>query len=255
MAMGLRPLDLAHWLEIDEQRDIELAQKEDLLERVPDLVVATQAQGLAASEELLVHAAEWFRNYAPSITLASRPDDHPVVQVARWSQEDFCVLEYSDAWRLTAACVCFPSRWDLRSKIGQTLDAIHEPVPGYDITLASTTSKFFDRLKPERAFWRLNWTLLDSGTLHQPFAERRPPEGDLGKWFFRVERQTLRALPETAAVIFTIRNYVTSLQELATSAEFMEHLLLGIETAPVAMQQYKGWVGVADVLRAAIAAG
>jgi hypothetical protein len=42
---------------------------------------------------------------------------------------------------------------------------------------------------------------------------------------------------------------------LATSAEFMEHLLLGIETAPVAMQQYKGWVGVADVLRAAIAAG
>lgn len=253
--MGLRPLDLAQWLEIDDQRDRQLAQKDDVLSRVPEVVVATRPEGLRASEELVRLVDEWFRTHAPALARVVRPDDHPVVQAARWAQEDFCVLEYSDAWRLTAACVCFPSRWDLRSKIGQTLDGIHQPVPGYDVALAATTTSVFDRLTPERSFWRLNWTLLDNENLHQPSSQRRTPEGDLAKWFFRVERQTIRALPETHAVIFTIRNYVTSLAELATSSEFMEHLLHGVETAPDQMKDYKGWFGVAEVLRGVLGSG
>ncbi len=34
LAMGLRPLDLAQWLEVDEHRDEELALKDQLLARL-----------------------------------------------------------------------------------------------------------------------------------------------------------------------------------------------------------------------------
>jgi len=38
MAMGLRPLDIDHWLEVDEGRESELEQKRRLLERAYDVV-------------------------------------------------------------------------------------------------------------------------------------------------------------------------------------------------------------------------
>jgi len=65
-----------------------------------------------------------------------------------------------------------------------------------------------------------------------------------------VERQTLRQLPMTKAIVFTIRNYVASAKTLrAQIPEFGANLLSALDTAPEAMQGYKGWVGVADKLR------
>ena len=77
----------------------------------------------------------------------------------------------------------------------------------------------------------------------------------LADWFFRVERQTLRRLPESDAVVFTIRNYVASAKELCDAhEEFGATLLLNLDTAPEAIREYKGWIGVADRLRSALGA-
>lgn len=79
---------------------------------------------------------------------------------------------------------------------------------------------------------------------------RRSPSGDLDDWHFRVERQTLRQLPKTKAIVFTIRNYVASAKVLREhNPEFGKHLLAALDSAPTKMQDYKGWVGVADKLR------
>jgi hypothetical protein len=253
MAMGLRPLELEHWLEVDERRDRELEQKRQLLDTAYDVVVATTPEGDEGSRELLAEVASSLEVHHPQIAFDERSDEHPIVAAARLVQEDLCVLVRSDAWRLQAACVCFPSRWSLASKLGTTLDEIHRPVPTYDVELSRPTNAFFDRLKPERSFWRLNWTLIDSPALHQPTVARRSPHGDLADWFFRVERQTLRRLRRSDAVVFTIRNYVVSAQELCdTHEEFGSTLLLNLDTAPDAMQSYKGWIGVADRLRDAL---
>ena len=127
------------------------------------------------------------------------------------------------------------------------------PYPGYDVELSRPTNAFFERLKPDRAFWRLNWTLLDSPTLFQPASARHAPDGGLEEWHFRVERQTLRSLPRTKAVVFTIRTYVTSASALCQRDEaFVETLVHAIETAPASVQEYKGWTGVAERLREAL---
>lgn len=253
LAMGMRPLNLATWLEIDEHRDEELALKHELLASRYDVVVATEPEGDAASRELLDEVKAFLVAYHPLVATMTDSSEHPIVQASRLVQEDFCVLIREDAWRLRAACVCFPSRWDLATKIGTTLDDIHAPVPGYDSQLSTPTNSFFDRLRPERSYWRLNWTLLDHPDLHQPKRARVSPSGELDDWYFRVERQTLRQLRRTNAIVFTIRTYVTSAASLRMNdAQFVPALLNGLETAPAEAQVYKGWTGVAERLRAAL---
>jgi hypothetical protein len=251
--MGMRPLNLATWLQLDERRDEELALKAELLERNYDAVVAAEPAGDAASRELLEEVKSFLTAYHPLVSTVTNAREHPIVQAGRLAQEDFCVLMRDDAWRLRAACVCFPSRWDLTQKIGTTLDEIHSPVPGYDGELSTPTNSFFDRLRPERSYWRLNWTLLDHSDLFQPQRARVAPSGELEDWFFRVERQTLRQLPHTNAIVFTIRTYVASAASLrANDQQFVPALLHGLDTAPGDMQDYKGWTGVAERLRGSL---
>jgi hypothetical protein len=250
MAMGLRPLDLANWLEVDHNRSAELELKRQLLSEKFETVVATNPEGDEASAELLTCIEESLKEFHSEISFTIDRSEHPIVSASRLVQEDLCVLVKSDDWRLQAASVCFPSRWDLSTKIGTTLDAIHSPVPDYDAELGSPTNAFFDRLKPDRSFWRLNWTLLDNPALHQPLSVRRSPSGELDDWYFRVERQTLRQLPKTNAIVFTIRNYVAPAKMLRElDPEFGPNLLAALDSAPESMQGYKGWLGVADKLR------
>ncbi|HUY42197.1 MAG TPA: DUF3445 domain-containing protein [Acidimicrobiales bacterium] len=249
--MGLRPLEESRWLEFDEHAESELAQKRALLSENRSEVVATLPNSQVASAELLEMVVEHLATYFPERDRRATRE-HPVVAASRLAQEDFCVLERSDTWRLSAACVCFPSRWSLASKLGATLDAIHAPVPLYDEQLAAPTNAFFDRLSAERSYWRLNWTLLDSPVLHQPGSSRRPPGGDLADWFFRVERQTLRRLFRSDSIVFTIRTYVESADALARrDEEFLPALLRALRTAPPEVQDYKGWRGVAERLAGA----
>ncbi len=255
LAMGLRPLDLAQWLEVDDRRDAELAEKAALLATRRDAVVATRPAGDAGSAELLAAVVDWLGAQHPGLARGVDAGEHPVVAASRLVQEDLCVLVRADAWRLEAACVCFPSRWRLADKIGTTLDEIHSPVPGYDAELARPTASVFDRLKPDRSFWRLNWTLLDAPDLHQPDSARAAAASDPTRWWFRVERQTIRALPASAAVVFTIRTYVTQLTDLLARHEGLgADLVSALEGAPEATQSYKGWVGVAERLREALRA-
>ncbi len=253
MAMGLRPLDPSRWLEVDAHRDGELELKRQLLESAFDVVVATNPEGDEASAELLVEVRAFLATHHPTLAPVTTSREHPIVEASRLVQEDLCVLVRSDAWRLRAASVCFPSRWSLATKIGTTLDDIHRPIPFYDDQLAGPTSAVFDRLRPERSFWRLNWTLIDSPALHQPTMVRGAPHGDLERWYFRVERQTLRRLEVTGAIVFTIRNYVASAQEMCDQYEDFGSLLLhSLDTTPEEMQDYKGWRGVAEQLRSAL---
>ena len=242
--MGLRPLDLSQWFERDGEWDQHLHAKSDALARFPDQVVATLPECFDAAVEL--HDA-----VVKATDETSESNEHPLVAASRLVPDDLCIMEKrQNEWRLTGAVVCSPSRWSLASKIGKSLLEIHRPVPGYDSELARPTEQFFHRITIEKPVWRLNWTLLDNPDLFQPESVRRPVVGDPSSWWFRVERQTLVRLEKTAAVVFTIRTYVTSLPDLVSSHPDMRHaLLLALDTAPPATLAYKGWTGVADALR------
>ncbi len=248
LAMGLRPLKEGDWLEVDERRDDELALKAELLDRHYARVVGLRPAAEAASNELLEMIGDFLAAHYPERATSVNRSEPALVAAARLVQEDLCVMVREDEWRLLAAVVCFPSRWQLAEKIGASLDEIHDPVPGYEDALGSSTRAVFDRLTPARAFWRLNWTLLDSPELFQPVGARHAGATPISEWHFRVERQTIRRLPRSGAVVFTIRTYVTPLSQILARPGAGADLLHAIETAPPATRAYKGWNGVAERL-------
>ena len=184
---------------------------------------------------------------------------HPVDAAGRLVQEDLCVMEHGDGgWTLTAASVCFPSRWTLATKIGRDLAAIHAPVPRYAEALSRPSEAMFNRLRIERPVWRLNWTLIDGPELHQPDPAGRRPSRPLTdpahELWFRVERQTLRRLTDRPAITFTIRTYVTSLADLLVDhPETAGALETTLRTVPEDTIAYKGWEGIVGPLLAWLA--
>jgi hypothetical protein len=142
--------------------------------------------------------------------------------------EDLCLLTRSsgdETYRLTGAAAAFPTDWRLADKMGLPLLAVHAPIHGYAEQLSAGVDRFIDGLKPGEIWGRTNWFVVASDAL------RYLPQGDpharfahvtaenAGETLFvRSERQTLRRLPETGAVLFTIGVYRTPLGALDGAA-------------------------------------
>jgi hypothetical protein len=120
-----------------------------------------------------------------------------------------------------------------------------------DEQLAEPTNAVFDRMKSDRFFWRLNWTLVHNPALHLTAgATNSSDTSNLSEWYFLVERQTIRRLPVTGANVFTIRTYVASAGSMCDGPDDVAALLLNVlDAAPLEMQDYKVWRGLADRLR------
>jgi hypothetical protein len=248
MTLGLRPLDERSWLEVDHHYSDELAQKRQLLASQPDELVVHRPEGQAAAEETYALVHDWMSRQHPEILLPLRGDEHPIDAAGRLVQEDLCVLTDADGpWRLTAASVCFPSRWRLADKLGATVAQIHAPVPGYG-SISDVVDGVLDRLAPGSPLWRLNWTIVDSPALFLPPDGDASMAADIDRLVFRVERQTLRRLPTTAAVLFTIRTYRTRLREIVADPVAAQQLADTLSSCPLDRAEYKGWLPVLDEL-------
>ncbi len=150
------------------------------------------------------------------------------------------------AYRLTAASLCFPTRWALAEKLGRPMAAIHAPVPFYAEKLARPVDRFFARMKPERPVWRLNWSLTDDPELFQPSGHSRPdlatditPDNAGARLFLRVERQTLRRLPRSGAICFGIRVYQNPLRDLQAEPATAARLAAAVRELPESVAFYK----------------
>ncbi len=256
LTLGLRRLDLTDWLEVDQHRDAELAEKARLLAERHSDVVAYVAAGHPGAQECLALVQQWLADHRPDLPRQADAGLHPVDAAGRLVQEDLCVLVREPCgWVLAAASVCFPSRWHLTEKIGRTLEAIHDPVPHYE-QIADAVGAATDRLTPDRPMWRLNWTLLADPALFQlPDARGPQPYPGLHRLVLRVERQTLRRLPSSGAVLFTIRTHRATLDQALQAPGAAEALAATLATVDDAHAQYKGWAGWLAPLLADLQAG
>ena len=55
-------------------------------------------------------------------------------------QDDLCLIESKGEQRLIAACICSPSYWDVRTKIGKPLNEIHSPVTSLEEKIGNRIS-------------------------------------------------------------------------------------------------------------------
>ncbi|WP_292211384.1 DUF3445 domain-containing protein, partial [Mesorhizobium sp.] len=181
----------------------------------------------------------------------------PLVAASLLVQEDLILMRRDDSgWRLAAGSLCFPSSWALTEKFGKPLQQIHEPVPGFGpgTRPADLINRMFDGLQGQ-AVERYNWSIQSGDALYHPLsnveridrATNRPtrfPDGDVkAHAFIRVERQTLRKLPASRDILFTIRIHLDPLAVLARHpdrATLAASFAAQLEALDIAQLDYKG---------------
>lgn len=232
--IGLKPLDPRDWIDLDDRLGPYLDEKARLAaSRFADIFAAepgTEAAQIETLELLAAHLPErypdTYRRSGTTLTivplgrqidLTARPALHTAAQLV---QEDFVLMRRDESgWRFAAAALAFPSSWRLADKFGRNMDEVHAPVPGFGAGTrnAGLIARMFDHLRPETPMLRWNWSLFSDPALFHP--EPSHPAGPRfgaaaeSAWL-RVERQTLRRLPASGDILFTIRIHLDPLATL-----------------------------------------
>ncbi|HET6307444.1 MAG TPA: DUF3445 domain-containing protein [Rhodopila sp.] len=272
MAMALVTVPEPEWFELDQRYPTEMEERRRLLATAhADAFAATPISDAARAEALhlvttalTTHHPDWFtrtgttlHNHLTGETWDTAALD-PLELAGRLVQEDLCLIQHTASDPiLTAAILCFPSRWRLRDKIGKPLAAVHEPVPFYADRLARPVDRFMRHVKPGPIAARLNWSLLDNPALFQPDGKWRTataphitPDNAGHRLFLRIERQTLRRLPSTQAVLFGIRVHVYPLHQVIDRPERAAALADAVRALPPEVQHYKSLPPFRDALLA-----
>lgn len=208
--MGTHATPLDEWLVADNAREMELALRERLIAERLDVVFGILPTADDASAELLEAVTAWLDSQGLGHA-GPDPDEHPLLAAGRLVQEDLCVMvERDGGWHLDGGIVCFPTIWRMRDRLGQSTPMLHERVPHYDV-LDRKVDHFFGRLAPDRVVWRRNYSIKPYPHLHIATAKTAMPAGghpvapDGSPFWLRTERQTLRRLPRSGAIVFSIR--------------------------------------------------
>jgi hypothetical protein len=203
-AIGLRPIAPGAWLEGGEPDPA--ARKDPLYGAHRTAVWAETAGSRSGQAEVLDLVA----NVA---AVEPRPDLPPLYAAARAVSDDLCLMEKREGlWTLTALSLSAGTFFTAEQVIGRPLASLHAPAPGFAERFLTRVVRIFDALRPDQVLERRNWTVMAGDDLHAPDGEAVrasvagiSPEAAAEALFIRVERQTIRRLPVTGGVVFTIR--------------------------------------------------
>ncbi len=278
--LGLVPMREETFLDIDDDYVIEMREKARRLRDDYNMAFSAQPGSEPGQREtlnlLLDHLITYYPHY---FRVSDRSDsdgnienlligEHwriadfakaPLDLAARLVQEDLCVMtpDGKGTYVLTAGSVCFPLRWELTDKMGLPMAGIHHPVPDYDDKLAAPADRYMVGLKTHKPSWRCNWSIVDSPDLylkqkrHKQQSDNTVTSENAGqKLWIRSERQTLRRLPTSGDVLFTIRTYIRPLSILERMPTVAHGLSQAIDKLPPQMRSYKNLLPIREALQA-----
>jgi dimethylamine monooxygenase subunit A len=224
-----------------------LAQRRELLRLNPERHLARLPEG----DEFLSETVE--------LAIREKTVDAGATEAnlgARWEPDFLLLKREAGSARLVFGCVCFPSSWNLAEKTGRPIEEIHEVVPGLNAAIGRQIGTFLERLKPGVSWTRSNWGLSRHPDLNQHPAlglKRLDDRATADEIFFRVEDQSLLALPRSGGILFGIRIKVFSVRSMI-GTEAGAGLARALETMPEEMARYKGLAaargGIVRLLRA-----
>lgn len=277
LKLGLRSRAEADWLPSGDLfgdtnlRARQIALKQTLSDaRHRDIFAALPGSEPAGHEVYEMVRDHLTAHHPGTVAPPASPDPalHPLDAAARLVPEDLLVLEArhhatadtitgssagssadssaagpETLWHLLAGALAFPAHWVLRDKMGLPLAAIHEPVPHYGARLERPMDKFFNAMQVGPISARMNWSLQADEDYYAPHRKDRVPlaVGDVEtRLFLRVENQTLRKLPKTGAILFTIRTHMVPFQRWRDAPDAIADLLTMCGEMSAATYAYKG---------------
>lgn len=265
----------AHWFDIDEHYLSEMAERARVLEQDPRRCIVMPHMATAAwdaLEMLMTHLAadypehfsltrdgsHWtWENRPLQLTQSFTFGDaatlpcEPMEFITRQVQGDIALLDQRDGdLFMDAGMVTSPADWSLAFDAGMSFKQWHAPVPiAHQMGVFDRALKYLLAIPVDRPARRLNWTMtinprLDTSpeTYHEWGHERGlvTPENVAKMVHLRVELQLMPRLPRSNALLFSIRTYLISLEELVTNPAWACRLHRVLRDLPDAIADYKG---------------
>ena len=236
--IGLKPIPLDAWFEGGEA---DPAVRKDALRAAHTRLVWGELEG---SREGQTEVAELVAAATGRALAAGHP---PLYAAARAVADDLCLMQpIEGAWTLTAISLSSGTYFTAEEALGKTMAGLHGPVPGYNAGLLPRVSRIFDNLPADAILERRNWTVANTAATFLPdaaVARADLPQVTVGsaaeRLFVRSERQTIRRLPRTGGVIFTIRIWNRSLGEIAADPADFERFTGAWRAASADFAAYK----------------
>lgn len=239
--VGLKPIALENWLLPDDQFKW-VKQKNLILDKSPDEVF----QALTGSMLAQIEAAQMVSDL---VGKALRPEEPPLLAASRLVSDDLIVMEkIDDNWQLTALSLCSPTFFDAKYAVGNSLALLHGPIPTGGFDLAGRIARIFDSFAPDNVLERFNWTVQWGSDKYTPNGQKLRDSASIAliteapkMLFERVERQTIRRLPKTGAVLFTIRVRLNNLFDILQDSDAKAAFETAWFAAPENVRSYKKW--------------
>lgn len=188
----------------------------------------------------------------------------PAGPFSRLVLEDLVIVEDGT---VVAGSVLF-SFTRFHERFGMNMEQIHSKVPQYQNDLEKPVAKVFATLRDDRPMWRSNWNVswsddIMAGYSRYPhrnqgistaernllFEELKYKIGQKGlaeSAWLKVEYQTLRRLcHHPSSVLFTIRTFINSFQELESEPLAAKALLQNMDR--LQHTEFKKYIGIDDV--------
>jgi hypothetical protein len=175
----------------------------------------------------------------------------PFEYITRQAQGDFTLQDQRDNnLFIDGGMVTTQADWSLEFDLGMSFQEWHGPVPvAHDLGVFDRALQYLLRLPYGRPVRRLNWTLtinprLDTSPENYPIwgpdRASLTPENIGGKLHLRVELQTLFRLPRSNAILFGVRCYLASMDELARVPKWGRRLHRVLRDLHPEIAEYKG---------------
>lgn len=175
----------------------------------------------------------------------------PMEYMGRQVQGDFALMDQRDGdLFLDAGIVTCPADWSLAFDAGMSFSEWHGPVPlAHEMGVFERALKYLTAIPVGRPVRRLNWTLtvnarMDTSPETYPNwgTDRASVTADnVGeKVHLRVELQVLDRMPRSNALMFSIRTFLISFDDLVTNPDWARRMHRVLKTLPPELIEYKG---------------
>ncbi|ODV96382.1 hypothetical protein PACTADRAFT_75520 [Pachysolen tannophilus NRRL Y-2460] len=273
--MSIFKLDVNHWLDMDKYYVHYIEEKKRIIHRYGDENIGWLPGSEDACLELMQFVKDHMLKRYPLLFSSEDNGIHvknhltgeildfseplkepPLIYVSKMAKEDFYLVKKNpedDRHYLVAAVVPFPGgSFGIKHKLGKHLDVIHSEVPYYESKLKKSMERWFERMAPadlvERASWYISWDhkLLCNNVYALKEGEKVDSDVAPDQFNVRVERQTLRRLPKSQAIIFTNHPVFYSIDEMKDEPLIPSLIKKIIYEAPEGISKYKNFESFRD---------
>ncbi|KAI9751140.1 MAG: Zn finger-containing GTPase- Activating Protein for ARF [Chaenotheca gracillima] len=236
--MALTKLEPDWWLELEKTYVSRIADRKRLYEQFGKMVLDYLPGSEFACKELMEISLQFLiARYPMHFSLS---DDkltfhngllhnstdlksmHPLLVLLENVPEDFAVMlrnPDNGFYYFRAGVICSSLGWNVATKLGKQLHEIHEPIPDYKEKMQFSMDRYFSKMPTDRPIQRGSWGLevdtplfMPPGDPHEAHRDTQSPDLPLSRVHLRVDWQTLRRLPLSAAIIFNFKALFTPVE-------------------------------------------